>query len=610
MSDERMIPGGLTCWLAAGVFLLGLLVLAVRLEDVQIDSKLEADTSMERQSTRRVRTAGPRGRILGTDRSGRRVELAGNRPSVAIAVHPEFFQSRTVPGVAKRIREAIDSASAVVGQPSPVTDQAIRRHLEQELALPLVVWSDVSPEALARFAEHSRELPGFSFIDSEVRTYPYGSLAAHLLGYVGRGQVDRGPGGKTYRFLDFEMRGRAGVEDYYDSFLRGMSGEKTLTVDARGYVRESVTVIEAKRGPDLEMTLDVDIQAAAEEQLRGCRGACVVMDPRTGAVLALASAPGFDPNDFVPVLRHEVYDRLAQDPEKPLLNRASGGTYAPGSTFKPITALAGLDAGLSGTAPYECIGHFTCGEMRIRCARSWGHGSMDVKTSLRDSCNSYFCNFGMAMGTNALITAARAFGLGSRTGIDLGQDSAGIVPDGAWKQERRNERWYPGDLAQMSLGQGMLLVSPLQMARVAGALGTGRLVTPHLKAGLAAGSDPVPFSAKSFKTVREGMRMVVHGGTGRKGAEGVNAWVIGKTGTAEVGRGERRRKNTWFIAYAEPCARNADGEQVRLDAVPPESPCVAVAMVIENGESGGGTTAPKVCAVLRRIYGTEADDVE
>ena len=603
MSDEPTFSGGLSCWLAAAIFLLGLLVLAVRLQDLQIDARLDAVSRMEGQSTRRVRTAGPRGRIL--DRYGR--VLAGNRPSVSIALNPEFFQRKRLETTAQDIRTALDEAGAVIGVPSQVTDAEIRRHLNIALARPLVVWSDITPEVLARFSEHARELPGFTCLDLEVRSYPQGTLASHLLGYVGRERVDGDPGGKTFRFLDYEMRGRAGIEDYYDGYLRGVSGETSLTVDARGYVREQTTVVEAQRGPDLVLTIDSSIQAAAEEQLRGCRGACAVIDPRTGDVLALASAPGFDPNEFVPVLRQEVYDRLAKSEEKPLLNRAVGGTYAPGSTFKPITALAGLGLGHSDSSVYECIGFYQYGDMRIRCARTWGHGGEDMRTALRDSCNAYFCNLGMQAGSNAVITAARAFGLGSRTGLDFGLDAAGLVPDAGWKAARLGERWYPGDLAQMSIGQGQLLVSPLQMARVAGALGTGRLVTPRLKTGLQVSSAPLPFPARHMKIVREGMRLVVDGGTGRRGADGVDAWVIGKTGTAEVGRGERRRKNTWFIAYAESCGRTADGAAQRV--AEPDI-CIAVAMVIENGESGGGTTAPKVREVLKRIYGTEDGHVE
>ena len=199
----------------------------------------------------------------------------------------------------------------------------------------------------------------------------------------------------------------------------------------------------------------------------------------------------------------------------------------------------------------------------------------------------------LVLGTNAVIGAARAFGLGAKTGIDLGVDMAGTVPDGEWKMRMYGERWYPGDLPQMAIGQGMLLASPLQMARVAGAIATGCLVVPRLKLDIPVRKEPLPFTKRQIDVVREGMRMVVDGGTGRRGGEKVAVAVSGKTGTAEIGRGENRRKNAWFIAFA-----------------PSEDPSAAVAMIVENGESGGGTAAPKVRNILAAMFGeTEVGEV-
>lgn len=583
MKDEAAIPGGPACLVAAFCFFAGFAVLAVRLERVQMDSVAESRRRMAVQAERRVQTDAPRGRILARDGS----VLAGNRQAVSIAVNAERFQKRTWAETSAGIRAAVDAASAVVGRPSPLTDREISRHLKQTLARPLVAWRDVSYDELARFSEHESDLPGFSCVEREERVYPHGRLAAHLLGYVGRDRAESVAGDEAFRFCDLEMRGRGGAEYYYDSFLRGVPGERRLLVDARGYACEDHAVSAAKRGPDLRLALDIAVQTAAEGQLEGEKGACVVMDAATGEILALASAPTFDPNEFVPTLPRSTYGRYSRDPSKPLLNRASGGSYAPGSTFKPLTALAGIRAGLSPWTPYECTGSYRCGGMKIRCSRTWGHGEMNVTTALRDSCNPYFCNLGTIAGSNAVISVARSFGLGSKTGIDLPVDAPGVVPDETWKRDRYGERWFPGDLAQMSMGQGMLLATPLQMARVAAALGTGYLVTPRIIAGLPPERVPVPYTERELLPVRTGMRMVVDGGTGRRGAVGVNAYVIGKTGTAEVGVGASRRKNTWFIAYGEGGGRR-----------------VAVSMVVENGESGGGTTAPRVCEVLKAVFGS------
>lgn len=563
------------------IFLLGFLVLGVNLKRVQVDSTADYRLENARQSVRRVLTAAPRGCIY--DRNGRL--LAGNRKCVSIVLNTTPFGKRTWEQTKDEIVRAVNRAGETIGKENPLSEQKIRRHINQSLAMPLTVWRDIGEEELARFCEHERELEGFSVVETEERIYPCGRLAAHLVGYVGRAEGEALAGERKFNFSDRELRGRSGVEHYYDSLLRGVGGEKLLVVDARGFTQEESEVKAARRGLDLHLNVDADIQAAVERELAGCTGACVVMDPRDGAVLAFASSPGYDPNEFVPSLRPELYERLSSDPAKPLLNRASGGAYAPGSTFKPVTALAALEEGIPASLSLECTGVYEVGEMKLRCARRWGHGEETLLTALRDSCNPYFCNLGMEAGTNALIKAAHELGLGAKTGIDFGVDMGGVVPDDEWKRRHYGQKWFQGDLAQMSIGQSMLLVSPLQMARLAGAIGTGRLVTPRLRFDERVEVRELGFRPENLAVVREGMELVVSAGSGKAAGAGVNVKVAGKTGTAEVGRGATRRKNTWFIAYA-----------------PAENPTVAVALVIERGESGGTTSAPKVGAILRRIF--------
>lgn len=572
--------------IAACFFLVGFLVLAVRLASVQITDSAHYSYTNARQSVRRVQVGGERGRIL--DRHGR--PLAENRLSLSVVCIPTGFQKRTWDQTVVAISNEIDRVGKVLGRPTRLTARQIRRHIHQTLALPLVVWRDISEEEVAVFSEHSNEFPGFELEESMERTYPQGPLAAHLLGYVGRDRGDADEGDEKFNFFAPEMRGRAGLEIYYDSFLRGVAGERKVLVDARGFAIREWTVVEPRKGPDLQLSIDSRIQAAVEHELEGHKGACAVLNPQTGEVLALASAPGFDPNDFVPTLDTALYERLAKDPAKPLLNRACGGAYAPGSTFKPITALAGLSVGFPPRFQHMCTGVYAMKHMKLHCAARYGHGALDMRHALMKSCNPYFCNLALDCGTNALIRTARTFGLGSKTGLDFGVDMAGTVPDAEWKMSMYHEKWFLGDVAQMSIGQGMLLVSPLQMARVAGAIGTGYLVTPRLKRDLPIEKTTLPFPEKDLKVVRDGMRMVVNGDNGEKGTgwragKDLSVVACGKTGTAEIGKGETRRKNTWFISYA-----------------PAEDPTVAIALVIENGESGGGTAAPKVGAILRTIF--------
>ena len=589
MSEDSPVSfvSRLACLVLAAVVVVGLLHLAFRVYEVQVVGAADYGYASARQSIRRVQVGGERGRIL--DRNGR--ELAGNRTSLSIVCHPAKFQKRAWEATVDGIMQACSNVAETIGRPLPIDRRTVRRHVNQSLAMPLFVWRDVGADELARFAEQDCESLGFSIEETEERTYPQGALAAHLLGYVGRDRGEAVAGDEKFNFFAPELRGRAGVEHYYDSFLRGVSGERKLLVDARGFAIRDWTVVEPSRGPDLRLTLDSDLQRAVERQLAGLKGACAAIDPRNGDVLALASAPGFDPNDFVPVLEKELYERYASDPNKPLLNRACGGAYAPGSTFKPVVALAALNLGVPADIQYDCNGVFELGPMKLRCASRWGHGSLDLRHALMKSCNPFFCSLGFDIGTNAVCRAAKAFGLGSKTGLDFGVDMAGTVPDAEWKARMYGEKWYQGDLAQMSIGQGMLLVSPLQMALLAGAIGTGYRVTPHLKAGVVSERTPLPFAAEHLQVVREGMRMVVAGdgesrGTGWRGGDGVAVPVSGKTGTAEIGRGATRRKNTWFIAYA-----------------PSDAPRLAVALVVENGESGGGTAAPLVGEILKTAFG-------
>lgn len=575
--------------LLCSVFALGFLVLLFRLKEEQVDKAAVYRRQMQQQSFRRAQTVGLRGRIL--DRNG--VALASNRAVVDIVVNPESFRSRRRgETTAGNLITAIERLGAKIGRKSPVDDKAVKRHLSQSLAQPLKVWRDVSEKELALFCESEEEFPGFECAVSSERCYPYGMLAAHVLGRTGRDRQPVDVGDGKMNFVDKELCGRDGIELQYDSFLRGMPGEDRLYVDARGYATSRFTAVEARNGFDLRLTLDASLQNVAERQFAGCKGAFVALDPRDGSVRAMVSAPSFDPRLCVPVFPEKLYVKYRDDPAKPLLNRAVAGQYAPGSTFKPLTALAAMSAGIKPSFELECIGYYEVAGMRIRCARTWGHGEIDLPHALKESCNPYFCALGVKAGTNAIISICREFGLGQKTGIDFPVESKGIVPDASVKERLSpGVRWYSGDVAQTSIGQGLLLVSPLQMALVASAIGTGNMPTPRLSELGEVSVRKLNVPKNHLDSVREGMRMVVDGGTGRRAGKDVEAYVIGKTGTAEVGSRENRRKNTWFIAYCEPTEKSRIKESL------------ALAIVVEDGESGGGTAAPKVCEILKSYYG-------
>lgn len=589
MKNEFSLSALVAFALLAFVFTVGFLVLAFRLKTEQVDGAAEYRRQMQAQSFRRVQTIGMRGRIL--DRRG--VVLAGNRPVMNVTISPETYRARKRgEKTDEKIAGALAKAAGIIGRESHIDIDDVRRHLRQSLARPLTVWRNLSEREVARFCERQDELEGFECVVEPERHYPYGTLAAHVLGRVGRDRLPQNTGDAKINFVDKELCGRDGLELLYDAYLRGMPGEDRLHVDARGFATSRETIVAPRDGFDLRLSLDASLQHAAERALTGLRGAFVAVDPRDGAVRAMVSSPSFDPRECVPVFPRKIYERYRNDPAKPLLNRAVAGLYAPGSTFKPLTALAALKTGLDPAWTYECIGYSQHAGMKIRCARTWGHGEVNLSEALKESCNPYFCAVGVEAGTNAVVSICEEFGLGGKTGIDFPIEGEGLVPDAAEKAKRDPAvRWNSGDVAQTSIGQGFLLVTPLQMSLVAAALGTGVMPVPRLNADVPVSVRRLGIPERHLREVRKGMLKVVAGGTGRRAGENVNATVMGKTGTAEIGSRANRRKNTWFIAYVEPSEGSKTGEPL------------ALALIVENGESGGSTAAPKVGEILRSYYG-------
>lgn len=577
----------------AVLFTLGLSVLSVELYRVQVVDVAKFKEDLTQQATRRMRKPGIRGRILDS-RGGVIAESRARRDLVCdLSV---FLKSGGTAKTVKAVDEAISRVSEALGfdRPSSLTTNRIVRHIRTQSAVPLCVLRDLDEQSLARFEERASEFQGFSVESHAERVYPRGSFAAHLVGYTGRDRSSDDEDDVRMLAYELEMKGRAGLESFYDTYLAGIAGAVRIPVDARGFkprgaARDSIALGEteeraAQDGLDLELTIDPVMQTAAEKQLEGVCGAFVAIDPRDGAVLALASAPTYDPNDFVPFVSAKRYRELADDENHPLMNRATAGLYAPGSTFKPVTALAALRSGIKPDSEYECTGVYKLGTMRLHCWNRWGQGPMNMHHAIEQSCNPYFARLGYLMGTNSLFRMAREFGFEAKTGIDYAPERTGSLT---------SPPFYPGLACQSAIGQGRLQVTPLQMAVECATIANGGSVfTPYLKKRAAGSPPPTPVrklscTAEQMNVVREGMLAVVEGkkGTG-KSIGGLKVSCAGKTGTAQIGGGQ---KNTWIIAFA-----------------PYEAPTVAVAMVVERGESGGKTVAPRVHAVLAAVFG-EAD---
>lgn len=557
----------------AGVYLAGFAVLAVTLWRVQVHQAADWKQDQDIQITRRMRTVGSRGRIL--DSRGR--ILAECRASRNAVLLPERF-ARAGAKLSTRVAAAMDNIRVLeklLNRESGITEKKLERHFKRSSVLPLAVFSDLNDVELSIVAEHGMELYGFDIETQSVRHNPFGAMACHVLGYTGR-EIPALQGDEAmrrYHFVMPELKGRAGLESYYDQYLAGVPGEKTVNVNALGYVtgRDGAPGGEdGFAGPDLRLSIDASVQRALEKELQGVTGAGVVISCIDGSVIAIASSPAYDLNTF-------SYEALLRDPEKPLFNRAISGQYEPGSTFKPVTALAAGAAGVDADATYVCTGIYK----GTHCANRWGHGPLNLRSALAHSCNTFFLHLADETGGSNICAQAKMMGLGRRTGIDLYGESAGGV-----------EPWQ----RQSAIGQGMLQVTPLQMAVVAAAIANGGFVLkPRLRAiepwEEVKPADALEFAPATYAKVRQGMEDV--------GEKYLQTWkddrdvrhtlavsTAAKTGTAERGPRNNRTKNTWMIAYA-----------------PADNPQIALSLVVENGESGAGTAGPRARNILKAIFG-------
>lgn len=579
----------------AVVMLAGLTLLVAALYREQVLRHQEHAGRHERQSIRRVLLPAVRGRIL--DRRGQ--VLADNRPSYCVAVYMEELRR---PGPWRHTINAVDHLldrlSAELDLPRTDSIVDIETHIRRRLPLPYLAWRDLDTVALARLAERAEPLPGVDIYVQPERHYPLRTTASHVIGYVGRDRPEA-PANEPFDFYLPEMRGRIGIERQYDQRLSGVPGGRLIRVDARGYKHQGWAGREAVPGRDVKLTLDLALQRRAESELQGRRGAAVVLDVRNGEVLALASMPVFDLTRMSPAPSAEHWQRLLADAANPLFHRAITGTYPPGSTFKPVVALAALEhPGFNVRQSYRCEGAFDVGGRTMRCWRRSGHGALNLADSLKQSCNVYYFYLSLEMGYDRLYRQAEALGFGSLTGIDLPGEVRGLLPGPAWKRQARNESWWAGDTCNVSIGQGAVLVTPLQMAVFAMMLANDGIVhRPRLvKADRhVAASDPMSrlqWSAEGLAAIRQGMRDAVQSASGTARQARIAEWeMAGKTGTAQYGAG---RIHAWMIAYA-----------------PLAAPRYAVAVLVENVEGGGGADAgPIIGALMRELVRIESRDAD
>lgn len=577
------------------LFLLG--CIAARMVYLQVINYKHFSTLSDGNRISLVAVAPMRGFIY--DRNG--VLLAHNIPSFSLEIIPE--KAGNLDQTIARLREII-----------AISDEDVRRfyrqmrHKRSFASIPLRF--NLNDEEMARFAVERHHFPGVETEARALRHYPLGKLGVHAIGYVGRisedelRQLD-----ENYAATDFI--GKTGVERSYEGILHGKIGFKQVETNALGRSLRELSQIAPTPGQSLHLTLDADLQRAAEEALGERRGAVVVIDPRTGDVLALASMPGYDPNLFVAGIDQRTYDSLQNSLDKPLFNRALRGQYPPGSTIKPFIGLAGLESDRirANTTSY-CPGWFSLegDSHRYRDWKPQGHGTMNLESAIAQSCDVYFYDLALALGIDRIHDYLDLFGFGTLTGIDLREERAGLLPSRDWKRAQHNQPWYRGETVITGIGQGYMLATPLQLAHAVAALGArGKVYRPRLVQSLELPGDgtlqtlPPAMTgeiaindAQNWDDVVEAMRKVVHAPNGTANAAGRGAPVqfAGKTGTAQVfgirqdqryvekDVAERLRDHALFVAFA-----------------PVQDPEIAIAVIVENGGSGSGQAAP----VARRL---------
>lgn len=421
---------------------------------------------------------------------------------------------------------------------------------------PYAIAADIGIDKAIYFEEIEADHPGLLIEVSSKREYLYHETASALFGYLGLINRPEFKRLKHYGYSMHDLVGRSGVEKYYDNYLRGKQGGKQVEVDHRGREVRTLGFKEPNPGRDIKLTIDLELQKFCDKLLEGKKGAIVALDPSDGAVIAMATAPAFDPGIFLDTRRVEDVKKILVDKEYPLINRAISGAYPPGSVFKVIVAAGALAAGVvTKDTVFECPGSLNLGRARFRCWRKSGHGPQTIRDALKNSCNVFFYKLGLRFGREGIAEFAEMLGFGVKTGIDLPGESAGTLPTREWIKKNNNIRWYKGDTVNFSIGQGYLLCTPVQVARMMSVFANrGTLVRPYLVSRV--GEVKIDAVEKYFldipddsmEIVREGLRMVVNGkrGTGVK-ARLKNIVVAGKTGTSQTSKG---KTHGWFAGFA------------------------------------------------------------
>ncbi|MDD2365464.1 MAG: penicillin-binding protein 2 [Desulfuromonadaceae bacterium] len=571
------------------------LLIVIRLWHLQILSTDDYKEMSENNRLRFVPVAASRGTIM--DRNGN--ILVSNRPSFSLAVVPQEVVDKEA---------LLTLLSELLGLDRAELAERWEKDRSRAKYYPIVLASNISRDQVEIIEENHLRLSGIEIEIKPVREYKNNLLAAHLLGYIGevsekeldsKGYEEYNPG---------DYIGKNGIERALENELHGEDGGRQLEVDARGRVLRTISESYPSVGNSVVLTIDAAIQKQAERAFGELAGAAVVLDVNNGEILAFASNPAFDPALFSGKLPADVWQNYLEDKRHPLENKALSGQYPPGSTFKMITALAGLqDNFINDSTSVNCTGSYNLGKSTFKCWNKKGHGTTNLRKSLRESCDVFYYELGEKLGVNKIAAVANSFKLGTALGVELLGEKSGLIPDSEWKQKRFGKKWFHGETLSVSIGQGAVLLTPIQLASMTSTIANeGTIYRPHLVKRIVDTDGKTisetkteiigkaPFPKESYRLVKQGMLAVVNepGGTGAA-ARQYDVKVAGKTGTSQVvklrdskrGTPYQFRDHALFVAFA-----------------PFEKPEIAVAVVVEHGEHGGSAAAPIVSRILRAYF--------
>ena len=548
--------------------------------ELQIKSPEIYNERAERNRIRALPVIAPRGKIL--DRDGR--TIVDNHSSWSVLLSRENLKTEHLHEIADGLHLDYDDLMKKIG-----------RYKNRPKYEPIIVKEELTPAELA-FVESHRDpdtFPEMELITSQRRLYPENGILSHVIGYTGEISESELDVPEYAKYNQGQIIGKTGIEKQYNDTLMGVDGERQSVVDNRGREREVLGIKEAKPGHNVQLSIDLDLQVVAELALQGKRGAVVALNPQNGEILAMVSGPSFDPNKFAVRIKSKDWRELTGDPGNPLLNRAIQAQWAPGSTFKPIVALAGLESGsIDENTTFNCPGGATFFGHYYKC---WGtHGAVSLHKGMAQSCDSYFYNVGNKTGIDNIAFYATQAGLGAKSGIDLPNEAGGTVPSQEWKLRTFRQKWFAGETISVSIGQGALTVTPLQIARAIGGLAAGGVWhVPHLLMSATKNEQPHEWAVNEenvHKIVYGTYGVVNEGGTGgRARLPGVD--VCGKTGSSQIASAEYEKlhkdvkDNAWFVGFA-PCYK----------------PEIVVAVLWENVGVHGQFAAPTARDVMKAYF--------